>query len=207
MLASCAAGTGGAGGGSIELTADGNVTVGSITANGGNGGSASGGSLSGAGGGGGGGAGGVVMVRAGGTITAPALSAVGGSGGGAVNGGGAGGAGSVGRIRFDAAAGTASGTPAAHRGPAFDAATPTSVTIPSPSITLSGTDGDGFTVSVTDQLGTQRIDSTLQVFGAQDTIVITPSLQRGYNHLCVILENGQRDTSEGQKCIDLAMLP
>ncbi len=204
-----AGGSGGAGGGSIELTADGDITIsGSINVDGGAGAPGTCSVTLGGAGGGGGGAGGVILVRAGNMLSAgAALSAAGGVGGAGAN-GGTGGNGGAGRIRYDAAVGDAAGNPvAAHRGPAFLASTPLIVTTPSPMITLNGTSGDAFTVSVTDEGGSQHIDGEIFVFGMSNQIPITPLLQRGLNTLCIILDGGDRSASEATKCVNIAMLP
>jgi hypothetical protein len=186
-------GGGGGGGGLIELTAEGNVMAGALSALGGNGVHPL------AVGGGGGGSGGTIVVRAGGTLVTGAI-AVGGGHSAENNGSGDGG---TGRIRWDAAA---SAPPSgAHRGPAFVDA-PLSVTTANPTITMIGTANDGFKVYVVDQDGAIH-DQQSFAFGANNMVAVTPTLFRGYNRLCVVLDGGERGKPEGEKCVDLAMLP
>ena len=192
-----AGGAGGGGGGIVELTAEGDIMAGTITANGGTG---SRGTTTLTDGGGGGGAGGAILVRAGGTLATGMLTA---KGAGSMD---TGGTGSVGRIRFDVATGTPpAGDPVPHRGPAF-AGAPVTVTTPNPSIMLTGSSNDGFKVYVIDHDGASH-DQDTYAFGSNGTVTITPTLFRGYNRLCILLDGGARGTPEGEKCIDIAMLP
>lgn len=186
-------GGGGGGGGLIELTAEGDVTAGALSAIGGNGVHPA------LVGGGGGGSGGTIVVRAGGALVTGAIAVAGGQSA-EKDGNGNGGAG---RIRWDA---PASAPPAgAHRGAAFVAA-PLSVTTPNPTITMIGTANDGFTVYVVDHDGAIHDEQSF-AFGANNMVAVTPTLFRGYNRLCVVLDGGERGQPEAEKCVDIAMLP
>jgi hypothetical protein len=194
-------GGGGAGGGSIELTAGGDLTVGTVTANGGPGQSP------GLAAGGGGGAGGLVMLRTGGTLTAGMISVQGGAGGGG-NLGNNGGKGADGRVRWDAPAGGAppvvAGTRTVHRGPSFLLTTQV-FRITDPTISVIGTPGDRFDVSVENEgtiytgQSTSIADTGMGVF--------SPPLHQGLNHVCIVLDGGKPKTSEAEKCVDVAFLP
>jgi hypothetical protein len=200
-LALVAGGGGAASGGSIELTARGDISVGKITANGGAG------QTSALAGGGGGGAGGLVMVRAGGMLTIGAVS-VSGGGGGPGSGNANGGAGAGGRVRWEAQTATAptvaAGSRSVHRGPAF-VLTMQVFRITDPTISVIGTPGDRFDVSVENEgtvypgPSTTIADTGIGVFG--------PPLHQGLNHVCILLDGGKPKTSEAEKCVDVAFLP
>jgi hypothetical protein len=194
-----AGGGGAASGGSIELTAGGNLSVGTITANGGNG---KGGGLA---GGGGGGAGGLVMLRAGGTLAAGTISVKGGSAGGGAS---SGGVGSDGRVRWDVETGTAPtvapGTRTVHRGPSFMLTTQVFRTT-DPTMTVVGTAGDRFDVSVENE-GMVYAGGNTMIAG-NGMGVFSPPLHQGLNHVCILLEGGKPRTSEAEKCVDVAFLP
>jgi hypothetical protein len=192
-------GGGAASGGSIELTAGGDLAVGQITANGGTG------KAGGLAGGGGGGAGGLVMVRAGGTLTTGTISVKGGGGGG---GGSSGGAGADGRVRWDVETGTTPTVvaPAAtiHRGPAF-ALTTQVFRVTDPMMSVIGASGDHFDVSV-ENGGMVYTGPTTTIAGSGMGVFLPP-LHQGLNRVCILLDGGKPNTSEAQKCVDVAFLP
>lgn len=196
-----AGGGGGASGGSIELTAGGDITVGKITANGGPG------QTSALAGGGGGGAGGLAMVRAGGMLVAGAVS-VNGGGGGPGSGNANGGAGAGGRVRWDAQTGSAptvaAGTRTVHRGPSFVLTTQVFRTT-DPTISVIGTAGDRFDVSVENE-GTVYTGPNTTIAG-NGMGVFSPPLHQGLNHVCILLDGGKPKASEAEKCVDVAFLP
>jgi hypothetical protein len=195
-------GGGAASGGSIELTADGNLSVGAITANGGAG------QMSGLAGGGGGGAGGLVMLRAGGTLTTTGTISVEGGPGGSATGRGGDGAG--GRVRWDAQAGspavasTSTSTRTVHRGPSFMLAAQVFRTT-TPSITVIGTSGDQFDVSVANENMVYTGD--VLTIGMSGMAALTPLLHQGFNHLCLTIKGGKLGASEADTCVDVAFLP
>jgi hypothetical protein len=195
---------GGGGGGTLELTAAGDVHVGAITADGGMG------ITGGVTGGGGGGAGGIVVIRSGGTATfGGAISAaLGMPGGGAV---GSAGAGSIGRTRVDAPviAGAPAANPAFHRGASFDPATPFVFTpqTAKAGIKLFGTIADKFDVVVLDSAGGASSPAFTADFGNAPTITMRPTLQTGFNRVCVTKNGGSVTVAEATTCIDMAYLP
>jgi len=188
-------GAGGSGGGTVALIAGGNLQATSVSAKGGAGApGASGGA------GGGGGAGGNLMMRTdNGTLTITTIDVSAGPGG-APNGA----AGSVGRVRWDAPGGNAPSA-AAHRGLAFEKLATRMFTTSSPSFTVVGTSGDGFSFRVIDQDG--------HAFDGGHTSInnglaaITPALHPGYNQVCITLDNGLQGHVEADKCIAVAFLP
>jgi len=190
-------GGGGAGAGVVELTAGGNLVVGTISVVGGAGGTSASG--------GGGGAGGVVVLRAGGTLTAGTISANGGPGGDV--GDNDGGAGAAGRIRWDApaAAAPSADVPSVHRGPAFAAATDLAYRETMPAISLVGKANVGFKVFTRHEGATYN--QTSETFGSGGTIEIRPLLRGGHNELCITLNGGVQGTPEADKCIDVAVVP
>jgi hypothetical protein len=114
-------GDGGGGGGSIEISAGGDLQVSAISARGAAGAAGSGGAGS-----GGGGSGGVILLRAGGSLSASNLDASGG------------GAGAAGRVRYDAA--TVSAGPLGtglRRGPML-LQLPAVTRIPRPKLVIAG---------------------------------------------------------------------
>jgi hypothetical protein len=192
-------GAGGGGGGVVELTARGDVTVTAINANGGAGGGSGGVASP-----GGGGAGGLILVRAGGTLTGPAmLSAVKG-----VKGGTNAGDGSDGRTRYDAAmiAGTVTGTNAYH-GPMWTAPDLFAM-VQTPTLTLTGEALDVDDVRVFTKDG--DINDTADAnFGTNGNAMVHPQLRAGYSKVCVTVKNGQPlpATPESTNCIEVAFLP
>jgi len=194
---------GGGGGGTIELTAAGDVLVGAITTNGGAGGN--GGITT----GGGGGAGGIIVIRSGGTATLDTISALGGAAGiGSI---GFAGAGSIGRTRIDAStislAATATVNPPYHRGASWDPATPfTAKTSPLP-MKLFGSAGDKFDVIVLDRGGGGSSPAFTADFGNATMLTVRPTLQPGFNRVCVTRNGGSVTVIEATNCIDVAYLP
>jgi hypothetical protein len=193
-------GGGAASGGSIELTADGNIKVGVITANGGTG------QTSALAGGGGGGAGGLVMLRTGGTLTTTGAISVEGGPGGNSNGG----AGAGGRVRWDAqagspaVAGTDKSTRTVHRGPSVMLPTQIFRTT-TPSITVLGTARDQFDVTIANE-GTVYTDGVFTI-GDAGTGPVTLRLQQGLNHVCLTIKGAKLGASEADTCVDVAFLP
>jgi hypothetical protein len=189
-------GAGGGGGGTLVLYAGGDITVPSITAIGGQGVMPAAG-----GGGGGGGAGGNVLVRSdGGTLTVSGAIDVHGGAGGDPGGG----AGAPGRVRWDAPVGSApSGT--SHRGPSFAPLATRILTTASFSLMVKGTSGDGFTSRVLDAGGQSR-DLGHASFN-NSLAVVAPTLQPGFNRVCVTLDGGAQEHPEADTCIDVAFLP
>ncbi|HEY0994032.1 MAG TPA: hypothetical protein VGD80_43545, partial [Kofleriaceae bacterium] len=199
-LALVPGGGGASSGGSLELTAGGDLSVGTITADGGNG---KGGNLA---GGGGGGAGGLVMLRAGGALASGTVSVKGGNGGG---GAASGGKGADGRVRWDAQTGSAPAlamdqTPTVHRGPAFMLGDPV-FRVTDPRITVIGTTGDRFDVSVENH--GMAVSGPSVMIPSSGAAMFIPPLQQGLNHVCILLFGGKPTTSEAEKCIDVAFLP
>jgi hypothetical protein len=201
LLSLVPGGGGASSAGSLELTAGGDLSVGTITANGGNGRDGMLGS-----GGGGGGAGGLVMLRAGGAFTSGAVNVQGGSGG---TGGATGGKGSDGRVRWDAQSGsaptvTSGGMATVHRGPSFVLTDPV-FRITDPTIAVIGTAGDRFDVSVENHgMVVTGQQTTLPTSG---TAMVPLPVQQGLNRVCILLFGGRPMTSEAEKCIDVAFLP
>jgi hypothetical protein len=194
--------TGGSGGGTIELTAAGDVHVGAITANGG----AGAGGVSAAGGGGG--AGGIVVIRSGGTATlGGAISAL--AGAAAAGTLGAGGAGSIGRTRIDAPiiSGTPAVTPPFHAGASWDPATPLTTKTSPYGMKLFGTAADKFDVVVLDGAGGASSPAFTADFGNATMITVRPTLQPGFNRVCVTRNGGSVTVIEATNCIDLAYVP
>ena len=194
-------GGGGGGGGAIEITAGGDVTIGTVSIRGGVGASSGGGS--GVVAGGGGGAGGSLMVRSGGTLTTGMIEAKGGAGGTANSNGGAGG---DGRVRWDAPGGQAPASDVApHRGPSFATSTPLVVRAAEANVMLTGEPNAPFSFyTVHDGIDQ---DGASHTFGAAGTFTITPQLSPGLNQVCVLLAGGVRRSHEADKCIEVAFLP
>jgi len=192
---------GGGGGGTLELTAAGDVHVDAITANGGAG--ANGGVTA-----AGGGAGGIVVIRSGGTATlSGAINAVGGLGG--TGGAGTAGAGSIGRTRIDAPiiSGTPVVTPMFHIGASWDPATPLTTKTSPFAMKLFGTAADKFDVVVLDGAGGASSPAFTADFGNATTITVRPTLQPGFNRVCVTRTGGSVTVVEATNCIDVAYVP
>lgn len=158
---------------------------------------------SGGSGGGGGGSGGGILLRVGGTLTAPGvwLSAPGGAASTGSN--NAGGPGGVGRVRVDSAAGPVDSmiTMAAKvRGPAWALATPVIATTLS-SVTLTGEPGRAFQIRLNDVAApnaTPGIDGTVSITGLP--------WRRGLNTLCAVART-DRLVAESLACIDVYLTP
>lgn len=187
-------GKAGAGGGMVVLVAGGDITTGTISALGGNG-STSGST-------GGGGAGGTVVVRtANGALTIGTIRVKGGNGSSMTVGNG-----SVGRVRWDAPAGTNPASPdkAPHRGPAFVA--PARIVAAAQAYALSGTTGDELDVRVTDQDNTPHTGEHIS-FNSKGVATTTPTLFAGYNLVCVKLMGGTLTEPVANACVDVVFLP
>lgn len=208
------AGVGGGSGGLVELTAGGNLQVGSIAADGASGadGSPNGGVLTTAGGGGGGGAGGRVVLRAGGTFMVGAVSVAGGTkGAGGINSAGAlgtagtpGGDGADGRARYDTQDAGAS-ISGATRG--FYVVPPTKRIYDeaAPTLMVRGQAMTTFFFRVLDGLG-DATASPVQTLGSV-TGTFNPVLGIGYNRVCVIAEGGSSDNDEATNCVTIVGMP
>ena len=192
---------GGGGGGTLELTAAGDLQVNAILASGAVG--ADGGTTA-----AGGGAGGIVVIRSGGTATlGGAINAVGGLAG--TGGVGTAGAGSTGRTRIDAPiiSGTPVVDPPFHRGASWDPATPLTTKTSPFAMKLSGTAADKFDVVVLDGVGGASSPAFTADFGNATMITVRPTLQPGFNRVCVTRSGGSVTVVEATNCIDLAYLP
>lgn len=193
-------GTGGGGGGIIYLDAAGDLTA-SISANGAQGmsGSASGG----------GGAGGTILLKAGGMLSAPSVTATPGAAQG--SGGGAGGAGGTGRIRFDAASGMPTATPAAYQGATFKTVSSYSyVQNVSSSAELQVIGPIGVTGFVGQVYGpNDSAGSSFDLsFGGGGLAQPTVGLTAGYNRICVGVPGSNILVHpESANCAEMAFLP
>jgi hypothetical protein len=199
-----ASAAGGGGGGTVELSAGGDLVIANISAHGGGGATG----LVGAGGG----SGGAIVLRSGGTLSLPGgavLNAAGGArGNGTLNVTANGGEGSEGRIRIDAAVMTATPTITAgvlHAGASFDLAAPLATMNATPSLVIHGSSGDQFDARVFDATGAMTSVSSVEIGGGQ-TGMATPTLQAGYNRVCVSPKDAGTHP-ESTTCIDLAYLP
>jgi hypothetical protein len=132
-----------------------------------------------------------------GPLTVPA-GAVGGPNGGTS---------SVGRVRWDAVGDTAPSSPTrpAHRGPSFMPSPQIATKLPQ-TFTVAGTQGDGFTVRVTDQQHTMHDGGRVSI-PAGNMALISPVLSPGYNQICITLDGGSPGQPDADKCIDVAYLP
>lgn len=188
---------GGAGGGSIELTAGGSLSVGGIAAQGARGGTNAGG-----------GAGGTIVVRAGRTITLNGNLDI---SGGAAN--GLGGAGSMGRVRINTPEavqgnGTVSAGGASQSGYiglAFDPAAPYVTTMAQPKLPIHGATGKQYTL-ITRDAENNITDMQPGTLGA-DTANVSPHLSPGLNRVCLVEPGGDLGHDEGVTCIDIAYMP
>lgn len=199
-----ASAAGGGGGGTVELSAGGDLVIANVSANAGSGA----GGIAGAGGG----AGGAIVLRSGGTLSLPSGAVVSVAGGARGTGSGGltanGGAGSEGRIRIDAAAMASAPTITAgalHAGASFDLAAPLATMNVTPSLVIHGSAGDQFDARVLDAAGAMTSISSVEISGGQ-TGMATPTLQAGYNRVCVSPRNTGTHP-ESTTCIDLAYLP
>ncbi len=192
---------GGGGGGTLELTAAGDVQVDAILASGAVG--ANGGTTP-----AGGGAGGIVVIRSGGTATlGGAINAVGGLAG--TGGVGSAGAGSTGRTRIDAPiiSGTPMVDPPFHIGASWDPATPLTTKTSPFAMKLFGTAADKFDVVVLDGAGGASSPAFTADFGNATMITVRPTLQPGFNRVCVTGHLGSVTVVEATNCIDVAYVP
>ncbi len=205
------AGGGGGGGGALELTAGGDIELGTVDAKGGAGGAGSSVVMLGASGGGGGGSGGAIVVRSeAGTITSGAITATPGTGGaGGGTGAGAGGAGAPGRVRVDVASGSLpSSTPEPHRGPAFVGVAQI-VTMKTLSFQMSGSNGDIVDAYVIPDDNMVHTGEPMDVMFNNGSLMLQGVLLPGYNKFCVTLEPGMRQHADklADTCVELAYLP
>lgn len=197
LVGAAPGGPGGGGGGTVVLDAGGDIAATLVSARGGNGTSRD----SSGGGGGGGGAGGTVLATTlNGKVSIAAVDVAGG-GGGTPNGG----AGSVGRVRWDSPSDAAPSVAGGVRGPAFVVANRV-FTSARPQLALVGTANRTFDVRVIDQTSASR-DGERASFGPTGGATISPQLQPGHNRVCAVLVNGERGTTTGERCIDVAYLP
>jgi hypothetical protein len=190
-------GNGGGGGGSIEISAGGDLQVGAISARGAAGAAGSGGGGAG-GGAGGGGSGGVILLRAGGALTAGDIDVSGG------------GAGARGRARYDAG-GTATVSAGSlgtdHlRGPMFKDL-PLAVHTSKPQFTVVGKPLSRLQHFVITRNGPVSSLSHVSL-DSNGTVRITleVDLVPGVNQLCLVTESGT-ETSETANCANIAYLP
>jgi hypothetical protein len=185
-------GDGGGGGGSIAITALGDLKVGAISARGAAGQSA------GSGASGGGGSGGVILLRAGGTLTAGNLDVR------------SAGTGARGRARYDAG-GTVTiptgelGTD--HlRGPQI-VELPFSTPQPKPVFRAAGKPLSTFKYFFTKQGGgVSTVSSALFDAAGAARVTLSEPLEPGANQLCLITESGT-PSSETSNCATIAYLP
>jgi hypothetical protein len=194
-------GNGGHGGGSIELTAGGNLTVaGTIEANGSDGTRVSNGKA------GGGGSGGLVLLRTGGTFSVGGIQAIGGNPGA----GGTGGIGSVGRVRVDSPRKIAtipSDPIVGYHGPMLAPTTELVVREPQPRVTFVGEPNAIISYTIEDGEGTTRGPVQLTLSGTgESTIPLGMELFEGYNRLCALVTGVSMRRPEAENCITLAYL-
>jgi hypothetical protein len=112
----------------------------------------------------------------------------------------------VGRVRWDAPAGTNPASPdnAPHRGPAFVA--PARIVAAAQAYALSGTNGDELDVRVTDQDNTPHTGEHIS-FNSKGVATTTPTLFAGYNLVCVKLMGGALTEPVANACVDVVFLP
>lgn len=179
-------GDGGGGGGSIDLVAGGDLTVGTILANGAAG--KPGGTNP-----GGGGSGGVIVLRAGHDLTAATLNVTG--------------VPTAGRARFDAGrTATVTSAASAFRGPMF--VTPPLITAdPKPMITVVGTASKPFRYYFSNGSGSDDEGPFQEMMSGtgQKSFILEKSLFPGLNKLC-LLPDGAEAISNTRNCIDIALL-
>lgn len=186
-----AGGNGGGSGGSIEIFAAGTLEVAAISARGAAG-------APGAAGAGGGGSGGVILLRAGGALTAGNINVAGG------------GTGHPGRARYDAGGpATVSEGPLGdehYRGPMF-VDPPLMTRSATPELTVSAKPLSGARYFFVNNSGNLRGPFDITI-GGEGTSRITPNedLYRGSNQICLVVEKATA-TSATRNCIDLAYLP
>jgi hypothetical protein len=166
-------GAGGPAGGTIEISAGGDMTLSSQISVAGKTGTAANGA------GGGGGSGGAILIRAAAGFTPAGANLVAPGAAGTAAGTNPGGDGNVGRIRVDRVAGTITASPSAQRGPAWSLDTPLIVDGDQATITFTGQPGRPFGLYQNDN---PIADVTTGAGGVTDDIVI--SLAPGRNHIC-----------------------
>jgi hypothetical protein len=185
-----AGGAGGGGGGTIEITANGLVVLGTVTARGGTG-------VPGQADDGGGGSGGTILLRSGVSVTAAVVDASGGSG---MFGGGAG------RIRIDAPGTVPVTTPQFYRGPTLAAETPTIATTAQPMLSARGQPLTTFRYYFTS--ADQIRGPFVATFGSGGEATFEPEepLFEGLNTVCLVVEGGDLERAEARNCIDVVYL-
>jgi hypothetical protein len=194
LLLDAQGGGGGGGGGIVVLRAGGDLTVNTgIDVGGGSGGTSTNGS-------GGAGAGGVIVLSAGNQVTATGLA----SNPGAVVGNG--GAGSQGRIRWDSAMGTPTGSPTPVRGVSFAATTPLIVTHATDQLTWAGVPNEAFTINAVDQTGETHTGDNAMI-SAGGTVTDHVPWQPGFNTVCFVLAGGMKGQAEAETCVGIALVP
>ena len=204
------AGAGGGGGGTVELAANGDITITGVSANGGTGGAAqSVAVVGGAAGGGGGGSGGVVVLRSSsGTISASSVTANFGMGGALGGIGTNGGNGGVGRVRLDTPQATPpTSTPPAHRVLSFASDTTTTTNLLKPMLHVYGQTNDIVDFYAIDGAGADHNGEPMNVTLTASDMMIQPTLLDGYNRLCATFHPGVRHDALAETCIEIVYLP
>jgi hypothetical protein len=190
-VSSGSGGDGGGGGGSIEISAGGDLRVAAIAARGAAGQTGSGGAA------GGGGSGGVILLRAGGSLTAGDLDVR------------SGGTGASGRARYDAG-GMATVSPGElgtdHlRGPMF-VQPPYSVVSARPTFRVAGKPLTGFRYFfITPGRVSQLVDALFDPSGSA-RVTLSEDLVPGMNQVCLLPDRGAA-SSETRNCLYVAYLP
>lgn len=197
-------GEGGGSGGSIELTAAGELTIGNIASVGGVGGTAA---LGLGLGDGGGGSGGAIILRSGVKATVGELRANGGLGG---NTPATSNRGADGRIRIDAPSleSSALASPTAVRGAMFDPGTPAVSDTQVLSLRLHGGAGTRFDIQHLNGADQKIADKALADFQGSNTLTVKIELQAGLNRLCTTPSGDSASVSnlESTNCIDVAYI-
>ncbi|HEY4242166.1 MAG TPA: hypothetical protein VGM88_20245 [Kofleriaceae bacterium] len=191
-----AGGVGGGGGGSIALIAGGTLSAGAIQAKGGNG-------TNGGLGDGAGGSGGTVVLMSGAAVTLAADPDVSAGTAGASLGG----ASSAGRVRITSPTQVCGGlaAPVCSVGIAFAA--------DAPYITMHANDPIGALAPVGSMIEINALDAdgasegqTAFTFTTANA-ALGPTLQRGYNHVCIYPAAAMITTVESAVCVDIAYIP
>ncbi len=192
---------GGGAGGTIELTAGGDLAISTISSQG------AVGAAAGLGSGGGGGTGGVIVLRAGHMATFGALNVSGmGGGNGTLGVGSKGGLGSDGRARVDSGVQTIGALGPANRGAMFDTGNALTTTTRNLTVTLYGTSSYSYDLQLADSNFTAIGAPTMINFGST-TFTQSVALDKGLNHLCVVPTGAGLGNPESRNCIDVAYLP
>ncbi|MFT3697463.1 MAG: hypothetical protein QM831_30250 [Kofleriaceae bacterium] len=192
-----AGGPGGGGGGLLELGAGGDLSIGTITAKGGNGAKSNLNMNP-----GGGGSGGAVILRSGGSITA-AVDISGGTGNTA---------GGPGRVRADAptsitgVALTPSASP--FRGPTFATDTPMIVTSTDVKLNVTAQPQHSIQYYINNFDGSKSFGPQTVLVPSNGVLALQPgeNLFTGRNELCVIVEGAQPTATDAGQCISIAYL-